>query len=213
MKIKWLGHSCFKIVSANGIRVLTDPFDDNVGYRLPSVEADIVTISHNHFDHNFVDCVKGNFEVINKIGNFNVKDIPISGIKTYHDEEMGAKKGENIVYVFNIDNMRICHLGDLGHILTKEQVNMIGKIDILLIPVGGVYTIDAEKAAETVRTLKPSVVIPMHYKTKALKFELESADKFLNKMGDFEKLDSKVIEIKKENLEPDKTKVYVLKYE
>ncbi len=213
MKIKWLGHSCFKIVSANGIRVLTDPFDDNVGYRLPSVEADIVTISHNHFDHNFVDCVKGNFEVINKIGNFNVKDIPISGIKTYHDEEMGAKKGENIVYVFNIDNMRICHLGDLGHILTKEQVNMIGKIDILLIPVGGVYTIDAEKAVETVRTLKPSVVIPMHYKTKALKFELESADKFLNKIGNFEKLDSKVIEIKKENLEPDKTKVYVLKYE
>jgi L-ascorbate metabolism protein UlaG (beta-lactamase superfamily) len=213
MKIKWLGHSCFKITSKNGIRILTDPFDDNVGYRLPSVEADIVTLSHGHYDHNFTDCVKGNFETVTKVGNFYVKDIPITGVHTYHDEVQGNKRGSNIVYIFEIDGMRVCHLGDLGHILSPAQIEMIGRPDVLLIPVGGIYTIGPDEAFQVVNQLKPKVIIPMHFKTPALKFNLEGVEKFLDKMKDVEKLSSQVVEIDKEKLNQIDGKVYVLKYE
>lgn len=212
MRIKWLGHSCFKITSNDGIRILTDPFDDNVGYKLPSVETDIVTISHNHYDHNFIDCVKGKYEVVKKVGNFNVKDIPITGVHTYHDNEQGAKRGDNIVYIFQIDDVKVCHLGDLGHVLTKPQLDMIGKVDVVLIPVGGVFTINAEEAYEVINQLNPSIIIPMHYKTRALNLKLDTADGFIKKFDDFEKLQSQVIEVKKENLKKQK-KLFVLNYE
>lgn len=213
MKIKWLGHSCFKITSKKGIRILTDPFDDNVGYRVPSVESDIVTLSHGHYDHNFIDCVSGNFEVITKVGMFNVKDIPLIGIHTYHDEVQGDKRGNNIIYVFNIDDLRVAHLGDLGHTLSPAQIEMIGEVDILLIPVGGVYTINGEQAAEVVEQLKPSVVIPMHYKTEPLKFELDSVESFLGRMSNVERLQSQVIEISKDKINQNEIKTYTLKYE
>lgn len=213
MKIKWLGHACFKITSEKGIRLLTDPFDDNVGYKLPSVEADIVTVSHGHYDHNFTDCVKGSYEVINKVGNFYVKDISITGVHTYHDNERGSKRGDNIVYVFEVDGIRVCHLGDLGHLLSPAQIEMISKVDVLLVPVGGVYTINGEEAAQVVKQLKPSIVIPMHYKTAALKFNLEPLDDFLSRMEGVEKLSSQVLEIKKEDINNNETRLYVLKYE
>jgi L-ascorbate metabolism protein UlaG (beta-lactamase superfamily) len=213
MKIKWLGHSCFKITSKRGIRIVTDPFDDNVGYRIPSVEADIVTLSHGHYDHNFVDCISGKFDVITKVGNFNVKDIPLTGIHTYHDEVQGDKRGGNIIYVFNVDEFRVAHLGDLGHTLSPAQIEMIGKVDVLLIPVGGVYTINGEHAVEVVEQLKPSIVIPMHYKTNPLKFELESVENFLGMMKDVEKIQSQVVEISKDKINDNEVKVYVLQYE
>lgn len=213
MKIKWLGHSCFKIVSSKGIRIVTDPFDDNVGYPLPSVQADIVTVSHDHYDHNFVDCVKGNFDVINKVGNFMVKDIPITGIHTYHDDEQGAKRGNNIVYVFDIDGVRVCHLGDIGHTLSDAQIKMIGDVDVVLIPVGGVFTVDGAKAAEIVNELSPSIVIPMHYKTPLLKLKLESEDSFVKAMGGAEHIPSHVLEVKSESLKPHAKEVCILKYE
>ncbi|KRQ87765.1 metal-dependent hydrolase [Caloramator mitchellensis] len=212
MRIKWLGHSCFKITNSKGIRILTDPFDDNVGYHLPQVETDIVTMSHQHFDHNFVDCVKGNFEVVNKVGNFYVKDINITGVHTYHDEEGGKKRGDNIVYVFETDGMRICHLGDLGHILTPAQVEMISKVDILLIPVGGIYTLDAEKAKEIVSILRPKIVIPMHFKTDVLKFNLDPVDNFTAYFENVEILKGQVIEIKQEDLAREDLRVVVLNY-
>jgi L-ascorbate metabolism protein UlaG (beta-lactamase superfamily) len=213
MKIKWLGHSCFKITSKNRIRILTDPFDDNVGYKIPSVETDIVTMSHGHYDHNFIDCVKGNFEVVTKVGNFYIKDIPITGVHTYHDDVQGDKRGNNIVYVFQIDDLKLAHLGDLGHRLSPAQIEMIGKIDILLIPVGGVYTLDSEGAFEVIEQLKPSIIIPMHYKTQALKFDINPIDDFLKKMDNVERISSQVIEISKEKIDPNEMKVYVLKYE
>ncbi|SEF38778.1 L-ascorbate metabolism protein UlaG, beta-lactamase superfamily [Caloramator fervidus] len=212
MRIKWLGHACFKITSSKGIRILTDPFDDNVGYPLPQVEADIVTISHNHYDHNFIDCVKGNFEVLNKVGNFYIKDINITGVHTYHDEEKGQKRGDNIVYVFDVDGIRVCHLGDLGHILTPAQVEMIGRVDVLLVPVGGTYTIDAEGAHAVVKLLNPKIVIPMHFKTDVLKFNLDSVEKFLDKYSNVERLRVPVLEVKNEDLNKDELKVVVLNY-
>lgn len=212
MRIKWLGHACFKITSAKGVRILTDPFDDNVGYPLPQVEADIVTVSHQHFDHNFIDCVKGNFEVVSKVGNFYVKDINITGVHTYHDEENGKKRGDNIVYIFDVDGIRVCHLGDLGHVLSPAQVEMIGRVDVLLIPVGGIFTVDSEKAETIVKLLNPKIVIPMHYKTEPLKFNLDPVDDFVKRFSNVERLKGQVVEIKNEDLNVNELKVIVLNY-
>lgn len=213
MKIKWLGHSCFKIKSKGGVRIVTDPFDDNVGYKLPAVETDIVTVSHGHYDHNFVDCVKGDFEVVSKVGNFYVKDIPITGVHTYHDSEQGDKRGSNIVYTFEIDDMRLCHLGDLGHVLSPSQIGMIGRVDILLIPVGGVYTIDSEEAMAVVEQLKPGIIIPMHYKTPALKFNLDPLESFADNFENIKRLQGQVLEIEREDIKAGKPCLYILKYE
>lgn len=213
MRIKWLGHSCFKMSTKSGIRVVTDPFDDNVGYKLPRVETDIVTMSHGHYDHNFVDCLSGDFEVVSKVGSFYIKDIPIMGVHTYHDDEEGKKRGDNIIYIFEMDGVRVCHLGDLGHPLTPAQINMIGDIDVLLIPVGGVYTIDAEGAAAVVKQLNPSIVIPMHFKTPLLKFELDPVEKFIDLMGGGERLGSQVVQINTEDLNKEDLKVYILNYQ
>lgn len=213
MRIKWLGHSCFKITCNNGVRILTDPFDDNVGYKIPAVETDIVTISHNHYDHNFVDCVKGKFDVLNKVGNFYVKDIAITGVRTYHDDAQGTKRGDNIVYIFENDGIRLCHLGDLGHVLSPAQVEMIGKVDVLLIPVGGTFTINSEEAVQVVNQFKPSIVIPMHYKTPALRMNIDGSNKFEENFKKVEKLHSQVAEIKKENLNNNEPIIYILKYE
>ena len=213
MRIKWLGHSCFKISSKNGTRIVTDPFDDNLGYRIPSVETDIVTVSHGHYDHNFVDCLNGSFEVIDKVGDFNVKGIPIRGIHTFHDEEEGAKRGGNIVYTFVVDDIKICHLGDLGHLLTPSQLEMIGDVDVLLIPVGGVYTIAAPQAVEVINQLRPAVVVPMHYKTKSLRINIDPVDGFEQLMGSAERPTQQVVEINKDELDKDNLKVYILRYE
>ncbi len=182
MKIKWFGHSCFLITSDNGTRILTDPFDEQVGYTLPHTEADVVTVSHNHFDHDNVGVVKGDFKHIKDEGNFTHGDIGIKGISTFHDEVGGAKRGKNIVFIYSIDGITICHLGDLGHALSEEQVKEIGKVDVLLIPIGDVYTIDGDTAIEVIKSINPRISIPMHYKTEHLSFDLANSDSFLEKM-------------------------------
>lgn len=212
MKIKWLGHACFLLTSENGTRVLTDPFDDQVGYKLPEVEADIVTTSHDHYDHNAVDVVKGNFTHINKPGSFEEKGIKITGISTFHDEAQGSKRGDNIVYVFEIDGIRICHCGDLGHPLSKEQIDEIGEIDVLLLPVGGIYTIDAAQACEVMESLKPVITIPMHFQTPVLKFSLGTVDDFIAAAGGGEKINKQEIEITKDGL-TNYSDIIILDYE
>ncbi len=182
MKIKWFGHSCFLITSDNGTRILTDPFDEQVGYPLPNTEADIVTVSHNHFDHDNIGIVKGNFKYIKDTGNFEQGNIEIRGVSTFHDELCGAKRGKNIVFIYSIDGMTICHLGDLGHTLSQEQIKEIGKVEVLLVPIGGVYTIDGDTAIEVIKSINPRVSIPMHYKTEHLLFDLAEDKEFLEKM-------------------------------
>ena len=212
MRIKWFGHSCFKITNDREVKIITDPFDNTVGYRAPNVHADIVTISHDHFDHNFIEVVEGEFELINKTGDFYVKDINIRGILSHHDKSEGKKRGMNIIYTFDIGGIKVCHLGDLGNILNEKQIEKIGGVDVLLIPVGGNFTLDARDAVEVVQQLKPSIIIPMHFKTTAIKFPLDSVEIFLEKMGGGEKLTTQVMEINKDNLNGGK-KVYVLRYE
>lgn len=183
ISLKYFGHSCFLLMTKSGTRIIMDPFDEQVGYPLPAVEADVVTTSHGHYDHSNVSIIKGSFEHYSKPGEYTCKEVMIRGISTFHDNERGAKRGTNTVYIFEFYGLRVCHLGDLGHILTAEQVKDIGKIEILLLPVGGIYTIDAQAAVQVVKQINPAVTIPMHYKAPNLKFELNDVDTFIKKSG------------------------------
>lgn len=169
MKIRWFGHSCFMLTSEAGTKILLDPYKNVLGYKLPKdITADIITTSHDHSDHNHVQAVKGSFVHINETGSFSEQGIEIKGVETFHDKVSGAKKGKNIVYNFKVDGIDVCHCGDLGHILDSKHISEIGNVDILLIPVGGGFTIDAFDAVNVIKQLNPAVVIPMHYRTKAL---------------------------------------------
>jgi L-ascorbate metabolism protein UlaG (beta-lactamase superfamily) len=168
MKIKWFGQACFLITSEKGTKVLTDPFNKMLGYKLPEIAADIVSTSHNHSDHNNIKAVKGSYVHINKAGTFSKDGIEIKGVETFHDKAGGSRRGKNTVYNFIIDEINVCHCGDLGHILNSNQIKEIGNVDVLLLPVGGLFTIDAFDAAQVMKQLNPTIVIPMHYRTKAL---------------------------------------------
>ncbi|PLV57517.1 MBL fold metallo-hydrolase [Thermotoga sp. SG1] len=178
MKITWFGHACFSL-EIEGITIVTDPFDESVGYPIPNVTANVVTESHQHFDHNAHHLVKGNFRLINSPGSYTVDGVKIKGIETFHDSSHGRERGKNIAFVFEGEGLRVCHLGDLGHVLTPSQVKEIGEVDVLLVPVGGTYTIGPREAKEVSGLLEAKFIIPMHYKTKYLKFNLLPVDEFL----------------------------------
>lgn len=186
MILTYLGHSCFKIqdkIGSEGITIITDPFDKTVGFKIPTFDVDIATISHNHHDHNNFKCLNGHPSLVDTAGEYDIKGVVINGIESFHDSENGNKRGENIIYKINIDDITIVHLGDLGHILENKQLEKLAETDILLIPVGGVYTLDAKKAVEVVSQIEPRIVIPMHYKTKESKIEIEGVEKFIKEMG------------------------------
>jgi L-ascorbate metabolism protein UlaG (beta-lactamase superfamily) len=183
MEITWLGHSCFRIKSSHGI-IITDPFPPETGYILGKPNARVVTISHQHPNHNYTQGVAGEYTEVSRPGEYEISDMLILGITTYHDNEQGKKSGKNIVYLIDIDDVSVCHLGDLGHVLTSQQVERLENIDVLFLPVGGVTTINATIAAEVMRQLTPKVVIPMHYKTPAFKgAALDTIDNFLKEIG------------------------------
>jgi L-ascorbate metabolism protein UlaG (beta-lactamase superfamily) len=186
MHITYLGHSCFKIqdkTTSDGITVLTDPYDKSVGLRAPSLEADIVTISHGHADHNNKDAVRNTAFVVDTAGEYDVKGVLIEGVDSFHDEKNGAERGHNIIFRITVDDVSIVHLGDLGHILDTKQLERLSGADILLIPVGGKYTLDAKKAVEVVSQIEPRIVIPMHYKTEGVKMEIDGVEKFIKELG------------------------------
>ncbi len=180
MIIKPLGHSCFLLEESTGTKIVTDPYSSDIGISMPPVSADAVTVSHAHYDHNNVKAVSGDPLIINRPGSFEVKGVHIIGIDTKHDGENGRLRGSNIVFNFRMDGVNICHLGDVGHGPSPLMIEAIGPVDILLVPVGGNYTIDAEIAKEYVDRLMPSVVIPMHYKTEGIELDIEDADAFLD---------------------------------
>lgn len=180
MKIRYLGHSSFALTSDSGATVVTDPYDSSVGFEMPRVFAHAVTLSHHHYDHANVAAVDGNPAVFDKPENYTVGDIRIRGIRSYHDNMQGARRGENVIFKYCADGLDICHLGDLGEDVSAELVKAIGSVNVLLIPVGGTYTIDAEMAKKYVDAIKPNAVIPMHFKTEDLTLDISSADKFLS---------------------------------
>lgn len=187
MDIQYLGHSSFKIKGKTGT-IVTDPFDPAmIGLKFPPCEADIVTISHDHADHNQAKLVNEVKRVIDGPGEYEISDISFIGIQSFHDNQKGELRGKNTIYVIEMDEMRILHLGDLGHSLSSNIIEEIGSIDIAFVPVGGYYTIGPKEAVELVTSLEPSIVIPMHYKVEGLQAEigdnLLEVDEFLKDVG------------------------------
>jgi len=182
MDITWSGHSCFRIKGRHGI-VITDPYSPDLGYTLGNPTAHIVTVSHQHPGHSYVQGISGKPRPVTGPGEYEISGILIIGIATFHDTEGGRKRGKNTAYVMEIDEVSICHLGDLGHVLSVNQVEELGNVDVLLLPIGGVSTINASMAAEVVRQLEPKALVPMHYKTPALNRELEPVERFFKEIG------------------------------
>jgi L-ascorbate metabolism protein UlaG (beta-lactamase superfamily) len=186
MMISYLGQSCFKLqdkLGPEGVTLVTDPFDKELGLKVPNFEADIVTVSHQHHDHNNSGALRGNPFVIDTPGEYDIKGVMAQGIETFHDAKGGAERGKNIVYRIEMDDLCIVHLGDLGHILTDEQLEQLDGVDILMIPVGGKFTIDAKAAVEVIGQLEPRVVIPMHYKLPSSKSDVDSVERFIKELG------------------------------
>ncbi|QGU00697.1 Zn-dependent hydrolases of the metallo-beta-lactamase superfamily [Candidatus Syntrophocurvum alkaliphilum] len=210
MKIEWLGHASFYI-QTNGKRITTDPFDERLGYPVYGLESDLVTISHEHWDHNADYAVKGSPIVVRKdgISKFDDMSITVQGFQSYHDKVKGQARGFNTIYKISSEDIEVLHLGDLGHLLTKEEVIQIGNVDILLIPVGGTYTIDANEAYELVNFINPKVVIPMHFKTPHLKLDIDYVEKFIQKYNKVIK--KPYLEVSKNDIS-DEMQIIVLDY-
>ncbi len=181
MKIKWLGHSAFLLTESTGITVLTDPFDpDMVGYGFTAPTVDIVTVSHGHADHNYLEGVDSYKQVYDAPGKFEYEGrVHVTGIQSFHDDEEGAKRGKNIIYKFGMDGVSVCHMGDIGEPCSPELIERLLPVDVLMIPVGGNYTVDAELAKEYVDRLMPQIVIPMHYKIKHCELDIDKPDAFI----------------------------------
>ena len=188
MQIVWKGQACFSVVVSRGkqeqIKILIDPFEDSLGIKLPSQEADVVLITHGHFDHNNVKIVKGDPFIIDSPGEYEVKSVFVQGIPSFHDDVQGKERGANIIYTVTTDGITICHMGDFGQKeLTPEQVEKIGQVHVLMIPVGGTYTIDGKEAGKIISQIEPKIVIPMHYALPKLKPNLAPVSEFLQVMG------------------------------
>lgn len=188
MKIIWAGQSCFQInapTPKNGsVDIVIDPFNESLGLKVPSFSGDILLVSHDHQDHNNIKAVKGNPFLITGPGEYEIKGVFIEGIPAFHDDVQGKEKGDITIYTIETEDIRICHLGDLGQKqLTDSQLDKIGVIDVLMIPVGGDYTISSKEAQKIISQIEPAIVIPMHYQIPKLKVKLEGVDKFLKVMG------------------------------
>lgn len=211
--VTWMGHSMFLFSLNDSLKIVTDPFDETVGYPLPDVSADVVLVSHKHFDHDNVRLIKGKPKVVDTTGQTTIKGITFKGVASVHDDKDGTLRGLNTVFVWELGGIRFAHLGDLGVMLSDEQIKEIGEIDVLFCPVGGFFTIDSATATRITETLKPKVVFPMHYKTNVMgeNFPISGVNDFLAGKKDVRKVGKNSITLKKENL-PKETTIYVLNY-
>ena len=211
MEIVYLGQSSFLLTTSNA-RVVIDPYDPVIGFKMPKVKADIVAVTHDHKDHNNIKAVDGEPMVISGPGEYEIKEVVVTGMSSYHDEKQGKIRGKNTIYVIEAEELRIVHLGDLGHKLDQKQIDELDGVDVLMIPVGGETSIDVKTAVEIIKAVGPSIVMPMHYKTK------EHAPIFKNKapLADFvkelgmEKRVEKKLRLKKLDL-PEEMELVVLK--
>jgi L-ascorbate metabolism protein UlaG (beta-lactamase superfamily) len=214
MKVKWLGHASFLVTSEEGKKIITDPYNiaGGINYAPINESADVVTISHDHGDHNNERAIKGNPQVIRGEGIKKVKGIEFKGISSHHDAARGSQRGNNTIFCFTIDGINVCHLGDLGHLLSDKQIADIGPVDILLIPVGGYFTIDAKEATTVYQSLKAKIVVPMHYKTSKCGYPISKVDEFLKGKENARNLNSSEVEYKKAEL-PKEAEIVVLQHE
>lgn len=216
MKIKWYGHAAFKITTDNGTRIIIDPYesgayDGALAYGKIDEEADIVMTSHDHADHNYTKTIPGKYVLVNKAGEYDVRGVKIKALPSFHDNSSGKERGNNLIFVIACDDLILVHTGDIGHALDADLLKKIGKTDIVLLPVGGFFTIDAAEASKMISALAPRVTIPMHYKTEKCAFPIAPVEAFTGNQENVNVLDKSEIDIKKETL-PAKPEVIVLRY-
>ncbi|HUG17136.1 MAG TPA: MBL fold metallo-hydrolase [Thermomicrobiales bacterium] len=181
-EIKWYGHACFRVRSREAT-ILMDPVPRSLGYKVEKQRADIVTISHDHPGHTYTDMATGTTKLVTGPGEYEMNEVFITGIRTYHDEQNGAEHGRNTAYVLEIEDIVVCHLGDLGHALTESQVESLSSVDVLIVPVGGGPVLDAVKAVEVIAQIDPRIIIPMQYWTASGDTDRDPLERFLKEMG------------------------------
>ncbi len=217
VQIQWFGQAAFLFTAKDGTKIITDPYEPKgfggaVNYSTITIKADGVTVSHDHADHNDVSSLPGKPSVIKSAGYSQINNVSIQGIESFHDDQQGKARGKNLIFVYSIDSLRICHLGDLGQKLTQDQIKQIlkkGPIDVLLIPAGGVYTLDSSKLSDVIAQINPRITIPMHYKTDQIKIPLRPVDDFLKSQKNVTRLGSSTLRISNAIL-PASNKIYVL---
>ncbi|RJQ71444.1 MAG: MBL fold metallo-hydrolase [Desulfobacteraceae bacterium] len=215
MKIKWNGHASFTITAADGTVIITDPYDPAayggvLKYDPVSDKADAVLVSHEHGDHNYVEGLPGSPAVLR--GSGQIGNIQVTGVDAFHDETGGTQRGRNVIFAFTVDGIRICFVGDLGHQLSAEQVKSIGTVDLLLTPVGGTFTVDAQGALQLAGAIKPRVVIPMHFKTRKCNLPIAGPEDFLARMGSVKRLGKSEIEVLQATLPSGDTEAWLLEH-
>lgn len=209
MDVTWLGHGCFRL-RGRSAAVVTDPYPPAVGLKLSRMDAEVVTVSHDHENHSYTQVIREGAYEIRGPGEYEVAGVSVIGIPTYHDADKGAKHGRNTVYLIEIDDVRVCHLGDLGHKLDDTEAEAVASPDVLLVPVGGEPALNGAQAAEVVRQLEPRYVIPMHYAIPGLKLKLEPIDRFLKEMGVASAEPQPKLAVQKSSVTEYETKVIVL---
>lgn len=213
MKVHWLGHSCFKLEESTGTTIITDPYHPYIGSTLPPLTCDAITVSHNHEDHNNLAAISGNPVVLDTQGIFEVKGVHIRSLQTDHDEQGGRERGKNLVFQYRLDGVEVCHLGDIGEECNALLAEALVPTNVLLIPVGGNFTINAEQAKDYVDKLMPDVVIPMHFKTKECDLDIDRVDEFLDLFDkdDIEFIEGDTVEFDRYDFDGESTKVIVFK--
>jgi len=216
MNINWYGQSCFQISSVRGkdnhVSIVIDPFSESTtGLKLPKLQADILLVTHDHSDHSNIKAVSGTPFIIKGPGEYDIKKVFVHGISGYHDNVQGSQRGSITIYTIETEGIRLCHLSDLGQKeLTSSQLDEIGDIDILMIPIGGIYTIDTAEAVKIMAQIEPRIIIPMHYKIPKLKIKLDDIDKFLKSLGIKKPESLPKLSIRKKDISTEEAKIIIL---
>ncbi|MEI6587956.1 MAG: MBL fold metallo-hydrolase [Candidatus Moraniibacteriota bacterium] len=216
MNIQYYGHSCFKISlkpagrGQNEVVFFIDPFDKSVGLRPPQGQADFVLVSHNHSDHNNTEALKGEPRIIDLPGEYSVKGVNVIGIPSFHDDVLGKERGLNTIFLIDSEEMKICHLGDLGSDLNEKQLEKIGTVNVLMVPIGGKYTIDYKKAIETIKKIEPNIIIPIHFKMKNSSADIDDESKFCLEMGYCVKERPSKLNLKSKDLEGKNMEILIM---
>lgn len=217
MTIQWYGHSCFKIStkpegrgSGEDIVIFTDPYNKEIGLRPPQGKADIVTVSHDHFDHNNAKALRAEPSILDMPGEYSIKGISIKGVNSFHDKKEGAERGQNTIFIFESEGIRVCHLGDLATELDKKQIEEINGVDILMVPVGGRFSLNGKEAKAVIDQIEPKIVLPMHYKIKESKFQGDDEKTFCREIGTCPREKLPKLIIKKKDFEDKKMEVVIM---